>query len=142
MHEQHCQDHASHGIELWGGHECTVNRLRDSWHDQSEFSGHHQRPQDLDLFASLGITSLRYPALWEKISPHDPQQRDFSWTDERYARLRRLGLNPIVTLCHHGSGPHYTSLSTTASPWAWPVTPRRLPSATSGSATGHRSTSR
>jgi hypothetical protein len=23
------------GIELWGGHECTVNRVRDQWFDQT-----------------------------------------------------------------------------------------------------------
>jgi dTDP-4-dehydrorhamnose reductase len=56
------------------------------------------------------MTSLRYPALWERISPSAPDARDFRWTDERLPRMRELGLNPILTLCHHGSGPHYTSL--------------------------------
>jgi dTDP-4-dehydrorhamnose reductase len=58
----------------------------------------------------LGVTSLRYPALWERIAPDHPDRRDFRWTDERFTELRRLSINPIVTLCHHGSGPHYTSL--------------------------------
>ena len=97
-------------LELWGGHECTVNRIADSWHDQTLLSGHETRLDDLELFASLGIRSLRYPALWERIAPQHPQQRDFTWTDERLAEIRRLGVNPILTLCHHGSGPHYTSL--------------------------------
>ncbi len=97
-------------LQLWGGYECTVNRVGDSWHDQTILSGHQDRVEDLQLFADLGMTSLRYPALWERISPLRPDERDFRWTDERFAELRRLGLNPIVTLCHHGSGPHYTSL--------------------------------
>jgi dTDP-4-dehydrorhamnose reductase len=97
-------------LELWGGYECTVNRVRDEWHDQTILSGHEDRIEDLELFADLGIKSLRYPALWERISPQHPESRDFRWTDERFSEIRRLGMNPIVTLCHHGSGPYYTSL--------------------------------
>lgn len=97
-------------LELWGGYECTVNRVQDRWNDQTLCSGHEHRPGDLALFASLGIRSLRYPALWERMSPDSPETCDFRWTDERVPELRRLGLNPILTLCHHGSGPHYTSL--------------------------------
>jgi dTDP-4-dehydrorhamnose reductase len=87
-----------------------VNRVRDEWFDQTPRSGHEHRIEDLQLFADLGMKSLRYPALWERISPDSPTSRDFRWTDERLAELRRLDINPILTLCHHGSGPHWTSL--------------------------------
>ncbi len=97
-------------LELWGGYECTVNRVGDEWFDQTPRSGHEDRIEDLQLFADLGIRSLRYPALWERISPDRPDRWDFRWTDERLKELRQLGINPILTLCHHGSGPHYTSL--------------------------------
>jgi dTDP-4-dehydrorhamnose reductase len=97
-------------LELWGGYECTVNRVGDRWHDQTPRTGHEERVGDLQLFADLGMRALRYPALWERISPHDPNQRDFRWTDERLPEIRRLGMEPIVTLCHHGAGPAYTSL--------------------------------
>jgi dTDP-4-dehydrorhamnose reductase len=97
-------------MELWGGYECTVNRVGDQWFDQTPRSGHEERIEDLELFAELGMTSLRYPALWERISPGDPAERDFRWTDERLGEIRRLGMNPILTLCHHGSGPRHTSL--------------------------------
>jgi dTDP-4-dehydrorhamnose reductase len=100
----------SPAMELWGGHECTVNRVGDRWFDQTARSGHENRLEDLALFADLGIRKLRYPALWERISPVGPDQRDFRWTDERLTEIRRLGMAPILTLCHHGSGPHYTSL--------------------------------
>jgi dTDP-4-dehydrorhamnose reductase len=66
---------------------------------------------DLGLFAELGIRALRYPALWERISPLEPGHADFRWTDERLPEIRRLGMEPIVTLCHHGAGPRYTSLT-------------------------------
>jgi dTDP-4-dehydrorhamnose reductase len=107
--QQH-HDTASAALELWGGYECTVNRVRDTWYDQTICSGHEKRLSDLELFAGLGMRSLRYPALWERMSPGDPSECDFSWTDERMAELRRLGINPIVTLCHHGSGPRHTNL--------------------------------
>ena len=97
-------------LELWGGYECTVNRVGDQWFDQTPRSGHEERIEDLQLFADLGMRSLRYPALWERISPRHPEARDFRWSDERLPEIRRLGMNPILTLCHHGSGPQYTSL--------------------------------
>ncbi|RAK56728.1 family 1 glycosylhydrolase [Phenylobacterium deserti] len=104
------QERPSRRLELWGGYECTVNRVRDAWFDQTPRSGHEHRISDLQLFADLGMTALRYPALWERISPQDPGTFDFRWTDERLPRVRELGMEPILTLCHHGSGPHYTSL--------------------------------
>ena len=97
-------------LSLWGGYECTVNRVGDSWHDQTPRTGHEERISDLQLFADLGMRALRYPALWERISPKHPEECDFRWTDERLPEIRRLGMEPIVTLCHHGAGPAYTSL--------------------------------
>lgn len=97
-------------LELWGGHECTVNRLRDGWHDQTLLGGHQDRPGDLDLFAELGIRSLRYPALWERMAPGGGPTCDFGWTDRRLERIHQLGMQPILTLCHHGSGPPGTDL--------------------------------
>ncbi len=35
---------------------------------------------------------------------------DWKWSDERLKRLRELGIDPIVGLLHHGSGPAHTSL--------------------------------
>jgi dTDP-4-dehydrorhamnose reductase len=96
-------------LELWGGHECTVNRVGVTFHDQNLRSGHHHRPSDLDLFAGLGIKALRYPLLWERVAPAG-QPPDWGWTDERFGRIRALGLRPIAGLLHHGSGPEHTDL--------------------------------
>jgi hypothetical protein len=51
-------------LELWGGHECTVNRVGDQWFDQTVRTGHEHRPEDLDRWAEIGIKALRYPVLW------------------------------------------------------------------------------
>jgi dTDP-4-dehydrorhamnose reductase len=96
--------------ELWGGIECTVNRVGDRYFDQVVRTGHDRRITDLDLIAGLGIKALRYPVLWERVVPIDPSSPDWTWSDERLGRLRELGLRPIVGLSHHGSGPRWTGL--------------------------------
>jgi dTDP-4-dehydrorhamnose reductase len=96
--------------ELWGGVECTVNRVGDRFFDQLEQSGHARRASDLDLFAALGMRALRYPVLWERTAPEGLESADWSWADARLARLRELNLRPIVGLLHHGSGPRHTGL--------------------------------
>lgn len=97
-------------LELWGGIECTVNRVGDRYFDQLERSGHAHRIEDLTLVAQLGIKTLRYPVLWERVAPNGLDKADWTWADERLGRLRALGIRPIVTLVHHGSGPQSTSL--------------------------------
>jgi dTDP-4-dehydrorhamnose reductase len=97
-------------IELWGGVECTVNRVRNHYFDQLKKSGHDQRLSDLELFAQLGIRRIRYPVLWERVAPNKLKNADWSWTDVRLNRLRELNVRPIAGLLHHGSGPSETSL--------------------------------
>ncbi len=97
-------------MELWGGHECTVNRVGDTYRDQTRLTGHEERITDLRQFADVGIRRLRYPVLWERVAPLVPEARDWRWSDARLAEIRRLGMTPIVGLLHHGSGPAYTSL--------------------------------
>jgi dTDP-4-dehydrorhamnose reductase len=103
-------------IELWGGIECTVARIGDTFRNQIAETGHFERTGDLDAIAALGIRTLRYPVVWETISPDHPDQADWSWHDERLEKLRTLGIRPIAGLIHHGSGPHYTSLLDPAFP--------------------------
>ena len=103
-------------LELWAGPECTVRRAGDAYLDQLELTGHDRRLADLDRFAALGIRAIRYPVLWERTAPIDPAQLDWRFADERLARLRELGIRPILGLVHHGSGPRYTSLADPAFP--------------------------
>ncbi|WP_066617883.1 dTDP-4-dehydrorhamnose reductase [Rufibacter roseus] len=97
-------------IDLWGGVECTINRVGDQYFDQLAQSGHKSRLSDLDLFADLGIKKIRYSVLWESVAPDHPEQQDWSWATERLNKLRALDIDPIVGLLHHGSGPRYTNL--------------------------------
>lgn len=97
-------------MELWAGAECTVNRVGDTFGDQLLATGHHDRLSDIDLVAQSGFQAIRFPVLWERVSPDRPDKADWSWSDTRLERLRQLQVRPILGLIHHGSGPRYTSL--------------------------------
>ncbi len=74
------------------------------------------RESDVGLIADLGVHATRYPVLWEKVAPYDAQSHDFRWAARRLGALADRGVEPIVTLLHHGSGPAYTSLVDPAFP--------------------------
>ena len=97
-------------LQLWGGVECTVVRIGDDFRDQIVETGHAVRLADLDAIAELGIRTVRYPIVWERVAPDDPERLEFGWHDERLRKLRDLGIEVIGGLVHHGSGPRYTSL--------------------------------
>lgn len=97
------------GPALWGGHECTLNRIGNVWRDQTRLTGHQDRIHDLDRFADLGLEAVRYPVLWERTETSRGEW-DWQWSDLRLTRLRTLGVRPIVGLLHHGSGPAWTDL--------------------------------
>ncbi|WP_324751276.1 family 1 glycosylhydrolase [Sphingomonas sp. LY54] len=97
-------------LELWGGVECTIARVGDVFRDQCLETGHSLRKGDIDRIADLGVTTVRYPILWESIAPDAPDDCDWAWTDERLHLLRKRGVRVIGGLLHHGSGPKYTSL--------------------------------
>ena len=102
--------------EIWGGVECSVVRIGDTYRDQFEETGHLHSPGDIAALAALGIRTVRYPVLWETVSPDAPDQCEWQFTDERLNHLRSLGVRPIAGLLHHGSGPRYTDMLDPAFP--------------------------
>ena len=96
-------------LEVWGGIECSVVRVGDTWRDQVHETGHHHRAAlDLDLLAALGLRTLRYPVLWERLASEDAA--GWEWQDRQIEALRRRNIEVIAGLIHHGSGPAGTSL--------------------------------
>ncbi len=92
---------------LWGGVECTVNRVHDTFFDQMTRSGHPRRvASDLALFAGLGMEALRTPLLWETFAATG----NWNFPDALIRETLRLGIRPIAGLLHHGSGPPSTDL--------------------------------
>lgn len=95
-------------VAIWGGAEYSVVRINNSVYDQLAQSGHEKRLDDLDLFSELSIKTIRYPLLWEKYAGNE--KRFFKLHDQRLNRLQELGIQPIASLLHHGSGPLFTDL--------------------------------
>lgn len=97
-------------LEIWGGIECTVNRVQNNYFDQLEYAGHYKRQSDIELFADLGIKKIRYPVLWEKHKPEPETNIDWTITENSLNRLRGFGIEPIAGLVHHGSGPDFAPI--------------------------------
>jgi dTDP-4-dehydrorhamnose reductase len=97
-------------LALWGGIECTVNRVGDRYFNQATQSGHESRPEDIDHLQSLGVTAMRYPVLWERVAPNGLDEADWSAADAQLSACRARNITVIAGLVHHGSGPRNTSL--------------------------------
>ena len=92
---------------MWGGVEFTVNRVGDVYFDQMDRSGFRERCEtDLERMAEAGIKALRVGVLWETYAATG----SWEFPDRMLHAMRRLGIRPIVTLLHHGSGPRETDL--------------------------------
>ncbi len=96
--------------EVWGGLECTVNRIGNQYHDQVARSGHAARVDDIDRLADMGVRRVRYPLLWERIQPDRGQAARWESLEPHLMRMRERGIAPIAGLLHHGSGPRHTDL--------------------------------
>ena len=104
-------NYQSCNLEIWGGLECTINRIGDSFRDQLYYAGHYTRNNDIEEIAKLGISKLRYPVLWEAHEAHENEIINWERTNSRLEKIRSHGIVPIAGLLHHGSGPVFTSLT-------------------------------
>ena len=100
-------------LQLWGGVECTINRVGDTYFDQLALTGHRRHVQsDLQRFAAMGLRTLRVGLHWE----HFAATGSWADADELLSCMRALEIQPIAGLLHHGSGPPGTSLLDPAFP--------------------------
>jgi dTDP-4-dehydrorhamnose reductase len=95
---------------VWGGIECTINRIGNTFRDQLFYTGHYARIGDIEMIGSLGISMLRYPILWERHQREENKRIDWKYTEGRLNEIRQCGIVPIAGLLHHGSGPPFTNL--------------------------------
>jgi len=102
--------HSLPTLEMWGGVECTVNRVGDRYFDQIARTCHMSHLDDLDRFADLGLKALRVPVLWEHVQPDSGSDANWEWADRALERLRDRGVRPIVGLLHHGFGPRWVDV--------------------------------
>jgi dTDP-4-dehydrorhamnose reductase len=97
--------------EVWGGIECTINRVKNNFFDQLQYSRHYYREGDVEHIAQLGIKKLRYPVLWEKHQPERNGSINWSWISKQLIKIKEKNIDVIAGLVHHGSGPAYTNLA-------------------------------
>src|SRR6476620_11694560 len=96
--------------EVWGGIECSINRVGHEYFDQFQYSGFYKRKELLQQVADLGVTSLRFPILWDKHVSVQNGAIDWSFAEECLSYLEQRDIKPIIGLVHHGSGPSFTCL--------------------------------
>ena len=107
------QKHASSTFPMWGGVECTMNRVGQRYFDQLARSRHRKQYEaDLRCFFDLGLRTLRVGLQWERWE----QTKTWAEWDRMLAVMAELGMEPIVGLLHHGSGPRSTDLLDPAFP--------------------------
>jgi len=95
--------------EVWGGIECTINRVKDNYFDQLSYSDYYNHPQHEEI-SQLGIKKLRFPVLWEKHQPSNDAEINWDWTERQLLFFREKEIDVIAGLVHHGSGPSFTNL--------------------------------
>lgn len=91
-------------MEMWAGFECTLNRVGDRYQDQLRPHEREMRKACLRALPTLGVTAFRYRVAWEDVST------PWEWVEEDIRFLNDQGIDPIIGLVHHGSGPEHTSL--------------------------------
>lgn len=96
--------------EIWGGIECTVNRIEDLFHDQLDRPEHCVPLDEVSRVKELGIKALRFPVIWERMQPEKGPISSNKWPDKALYQLRESGIQPIIGLLHHGYGPAWTGI--------------------------------
>lgn len=98
-------------MQIWGGIECSINRVGDTYYDQLQLTGHLNRLSDLNLICNLGISKIRYPLLWERHMPENDGDAQWGSAELRMQYLRTRNVEVIAGLVHHGSGPSYANIN-------------------------------
>lgn len=105
--------------EIWGGVECSYNRVRSRYLDQLEYCCHYKRPEsDISFVSELGITTMRYPVIWERLQPYRDAVISWRSVESPLNALRDSNIKPIAGLVHHGSGPKYADITSQEFPVA------------------------
>lgn len=96
-------------MEVWGGIECSINRVGEAYFDQLEYDRIYNRPDLMGQITSLGIKTLRFPVLWEANWPDQSLPPDWKIVPH-LELLRKKNVRIIAGLVHHGSGPSYANI--------------------------------
>lgn len=78
----------------------------DTWYPKRRgIDFYHRWAEDLDLFAELGFKTLRVSIAWSRLFPTgeetEPNPLGVQFYATMFARMRELGIEPLVTLSHY-----------------------------------------
>lgn len=66
---------------------------------------YHHFKEDLALFAEMGFKALRISIAWSRIFPtgeeEEPNEKGLQFYDELFKEMKKLNIEPIVTLSHY-----------------------------------------
>lgn len=99
-------------FSLWGGLECTINRVQSTYYDQFQLAGHYDNNKLMHEFNDLEFSAFRFPVLWEKYGSAGSSSPEWQFADNQLELLRQKKINPVIGLVHHGSGPVNSSIET------------------------------
>ena len=85
--------------EIWGGIECTINRVKDAFFDQVDYAGFYQNPS-VSANTDLGIKKLRFPILWEKHQPEHNGEIDWNWTEQQIDQFKKDDHRKLSVICY------------------------------------------
>ncbi|MFT8812149.1 6-phospho-beta-glucosidase [Oenococcus sp.] len=71
-------------------------------HEAIDF--YHRYPEDVQLFADLGINAFRTSIAWSRVFPNgdeaEPNEAGLAFYDDLFDALLKKGIEPVVTLSH------------------------------------------
>ncbi|EAC9345669.1 6-phospho-beta-glucosidase, partial [Listeria monocytogenes] len=71
-------------------------------HEAIDF--YHRYPEDIELFAEMGLKCLRTSIAWSRIFPNgdetEPNEAGLQFYDDLFDALNEKGIQPVVTLAH------------------------------------------
>jgi beta-glucosidase/6-phospho-beta-glucosidase/beta-galactosidase len=106
--------------------------------DEMAKCGHYEHwREDFGLVKQLGIDYLRYGPPY--YSTHlGPGRYDWSFADQTFAELQRLGITPIADLCHFGVPTGWGISRIPSGPGCSPNTRAPLPTGSAGWSSSRR----
>lgn len=100
------KDYAAHvGVTIEKVEEAIAD-LTDKWFPKRRgVDFYHRYKEDLALFAEMGFTTLRLSIAWSRLFPNGDEKtanpEGVSFYKEVFKEMKRLGIEPIVTLSHY-----------------------------------------
>lgn len=77
-------------------------------HEAIDF--YHRYKEDLELLAGMGFKAFRTSISWARIFPHGddtmPNEAGLCYYEELFSEMKRLGMEPVVTLSHYETPLH------------------------------------